>query len=122
MLDEEKPLSFVLNELGLTLRHWDIVVENDQALGDVLDLVRLREEEALVAKIKDSKQHGIIGAIFGLKARHGYSDQTKASPTPAQSFNVTVMIPAPAKNAEEWNRIIDVTPQPLAIEHKADRQ
>lgn len=123
MLDEEKPLSFVLVALGMTLRRWEVIVENDEALRDLLDLIRLKEEEKIVETLKTSKQHAVTAAIFLAKSKHKYQDQHK--PTAVEvppAFNVTVLIPAPAKSADEWNRIIDVTPQPPAIEHKADGQ
>ena len=66
LLDEERPLSWVLSELHLTVRRWEMVVENDEALRDILDLVKLKEEEALIAKIKGSNQHGVVGAMFAL--------------------------------------------------------
>lgn len=123
MLDEEKPLSFVLGELGVTLRHWEEIVSNDQPLRDLLDLVRLKEEEKIVETLKTSKQHAVTAAIFLAKSKHKYQDQHKPTTVEAPpAFNVTVMIPAPAKSHDEWSRIIDVTPEPPAIEHKADGQ
>ena len=123
MLDEERPLSEVLAEFGFTVRRWDTIVENDPALRDVLDLVALKEEEQIVKTLKTSKQHAVTAAIFLAKAKHKYQDMHKPAvvETPP-TFNVTVMIPAPAKSHEEWSRIIDVTPEPPAIEHKADGQ
>lgn len=112
LLDEEKPLSFVLSELQMTVKAWDRVVENDEQLGHILDLVKLREEEALLAKIKGSSQHGAVGAMFMLKSRHGYIDQNKAPPPPpAQNVNIVVALPPKAQSIEEWQgQVIDVTP------------
>lgn len=121
LLDEARPLSELLTELGFTVRRWDQLVENDQALRDVLDLVRLKEEERIVETLKTSKQHAVTAAIFLAKAKHKYQDQHKpATIETPPSFNVTVMLPAPAKSHEEWSRIIDVTPESIAIEHKVD--
>jgi len=122
LLVEEKPLSFVLNELGITLRRWEEIVSNDQPLRDVLDLVRLREQEMIVETLKTSNQHKVTAAIFLAKAKHGFTEAKAAPVQNAPALNVTVMLPQPARSAEEWNRIIDVTPEPLVIEHKADGQ
>lgn len=123
MLEEGKPLSYVLEQLDITLRRWEEIVPNDQPLRDVLDLVRLKEEEQIVETLKTSRQHAVTAAIFLAKSKHKYQDQHRPTAVEAPpAFNVTVMIPAPAKSAEEWNRIIDVTPEPLGIEHKADGQ
>lgn len=118
LLDEEQPLSFVLDELGLTVRRWETIVENDEKLRDILDMLKLREEEALISKIKGAKQHAVTGAIFALKARHKYVDQHKApAPEQAPNVNIQVLIPQPAKSADDWSKnIINVTPQPKAIE------
>src|SRR5690606_18467952 len=89
LLDEEKPLSFVLSELGLTVRAWEAIKKHDTALRDILDLLKLREEEALISKIKSASQHGVVGGLFLLKSRHGYVDQNKAAPPP-QAPNVNI--------------------------------
>lgn len=117
LLDEEKPLSFVLSELQLTVRRWEFIVENDEALRDILDLLKLKEEEALIAKIKGANQHGVVGAMFALKSRHGYVDQNKAAPAPqAPNVNIQVLIPQQAKSAADWQRqVIDITPERPAL-------
>ena len=124
LLDEERPLSFVLSELQLTVKRWEIIVENDEPLRDILDLLKLKEEEALIAKIKGANQHGVVGAMFALKSRHGYVDQNKPAPPPtAPNVNIQVMIPAPAKSAAEWqSRIIDITPERPALTHEGGDQ
>lgn len=118
LLEEEKPLSFVLSELQLTVKKWNAIVENDDALRDILDLLKLREEEALIAGIKGSKQHNVVGGLFLLKSRHGYVDQNKPAP-PAQTpnVNIQVLIPQQAKSAADWQReqIIDITPERPAL-------
>lgn len=121
LLDEEKPLSFVLSELQLTVKAWDAIVKHDAALRDILDLVKLREEEALIAGIKGSKQHHVVGGLFLLKSRHGYVDQNRPPPAPpaAPNVNIQVLMPSPAKSADEWHRqIIDITPERPAITHE----
>ena len=117
LLDEEKPLSFVLSELQITVRRWEIIVENDEPLRDILDLLKLKEEEALISKIKGANQHGVVGAMFALKSRHGYVDQNKPAPSPqAPNVNIQVMLPAQARSAAEWQRqIIDITPDRPAL-------
>ncbi len=118
LLDEEKSLSFVLSELGLTVRAWEAVKKNDPALRDILDLLKLREEEALIAKIKGANQHGVVGAMFALKSRHGYVDTNRpAPPPPPQNVNIQVLIPQQAKSAADWQReqIIDITPERPAL-------
>lgn len=123
MLHERQPLSFVLQELGYTVRHWNEIVEQDDALRDFLDLVALIEEEELLEKIRTSKQHAVTGAIFALKARHKYIDNHRA-PAPADDakVNITVHLPAPAKSDAEFAQIIegtakraDVTPAKIEL-------
>ena len=117
LLDEEKPLSFVLSELKLTVKAWEAIVKHDEPLRNILDLAKLKEEEALLAKIRGSSQHGAVGAMFMLKARHGYVDQNKAPPAPpTQNVNIMVALPPKAQSIDEWQgRIIDATPQRPAL-------
>ena len=116
MLDESKPLSFVLEQLNLTPRRWEDILTHDEPLRDLLALVSLKEEEAFLDKLKQEK--GVVGSIFALKARHAYVDQNKPAPpeAPPPNVNVTVMLPEPAKNADEWNRIINVTPKLIEVD------
>ena len=106
LLKEEKPLSFVLGELKLTVKQWDVVVENDAALRDVLDMLALKEQELLLNTIKTSKQHAVTGAIFLAKSRHGFVDNHKPEPTETK-VNVQVMLPPPAKSDAEFARLIN---------------
>lgn len=124
LLNDEKPISFVLSELGLTVKKWEVIVKHDEALRDILDLLKLKEEEALIDTIKASKQHGVIGAMFALKSRHGYVDQNKPAPQPqAPNVNIQVMLPAQARSAAEWQRqIIDITPERPALPSGGDHE
>lgn len=123
LLNEEKPLSFVLSELQLTVRRWEIIVENDEALRDILDLLKLKEEEALIAKIKGASQHGVVGAMFALKSRHGYVDQNKPAPPPqGPNVNIMVHLPQQAKSAADWQRqVIDIEPVRPALPNEGER-
>lgn len=117
LLEDERQLSSILSELQLTVKKWEAIVANDEALRDVLDLAKLKEEEALIAKIKGANQHGVVGAMFALKSRHGYVDQNKAAPPPPpQNVNIQVLIPQQAKSTADWQRqIIDITPERPAL-------
>ena len=123
LLDEEKPLSFVLTELGLTVKAWDAIVKHDEALRNILDLAKLKEEEALLAKIRGSSQHGAVGAMFMLKSRHGYVDQNKAPPPPpTHNVNIVVALPPKAQSIAEWQgQVIDLTPERPDLPSEGDQ-
>jgi hypothetical protein len=105
LVDEEKPLSFVLDQLGFTVSQWAKLQETDAALADVLAFVKLREEERFVDTLK--KANGPVGAIFALKARHQYVDKPAPTKDEERKTFITVVLPQPAKSDAEYARIVD---------------
>lgn len=106
LLTDEKPLSFVLKEIGMTVKAWDALVKTDAALQDILDMQSLKEQEHLLDVMKTSKQHAVTAAIFLAKSRHGFVDNHKPEPTETK-VNVQVMLPHPAKSDAEFARLIN---------------
>lgn len=118
LLVDEKPISYVLGELGFTVKHWETVVKADSKLRDVLDMVALKEEEAIVETLKTTNQHKATAAIFLAKSRHGWVDNAKPEPKETK-VNVQVMLPQPAQSDAEFARLInppsyiEKTPAPM---------
>lgn len=108
LVDEEKPLSFVLDQLGFSVTAWRKLTETDAALADVLAYVKLREEERFVDKLKAA--NGPVGAIFALKARHQYVDKPAAPEKSDKPVNITITMPRAAKSDAEYARLIEGTP------------
>lgn len=106
LLKEEKPVSYVLGELGFTVKQWEGLIKADTKLRDVLDMVALKEEEAIVETLKTTNQHKATAAIFLAKSRHGWVDNAKPEPKETR-VNVQVMLPPAAKSDAEFARLIN---------------
>jgi hypothetical protein len=114
ILKDEKPLSFVLGQLGFTVKQWESIVKADERLRDILDMQRLKEEEAIIDTLKTTNQHKATAAIFLAKARHGWQDNQKPEPTETK-VNVQVMLPPAAKSDAEFAKLVNPA---KVIDHK----
>lgn len=88
------------------------VREEDERIADVLAEGRKIEEEELVSLLLNKARNGDLTAtIFALKSRHGYRDMGTPGGGVEQRVNVTINLPPPAANEEEFSRLINVTPE-----------
>jgi len=104
------PETKLAQALGINYRTWMRVREEDERIADALAETRKIEEEELVSLLLDKARDGDLTAmIFALKSRHGYRDMGTPGGGVEQRVNVTINLPAPASNEDEFRRLIDVT-------------
>ncbi|NWG54590.1 MAG: hypothetical protein HXY28_12795 [Hydrogenophilaceae bacterium] len=118
LLATGEPPTAIARAVGLTWRDWRRLVASDPKLSEAVSEALAREEEQLVASLKDGTAKNPAGAIFLLKARHKYRDvpdKEHAAPV----VNVAVLLPKAAKDLREYERIIAAPVQELPKPMKA---
>lgn len=104
LLEADTRPTEIARTLGLRWRQFKALKKSDEALADLIDEALAREEEDLLATIRNSKAGvPITGAIFLLKARFGYRDSTPEPKAPQQPVQVAVItLPAPAASSDAY--------------------
>lgn len=104
------PETKLAQALSINYRTWMRVRVEDERVAEVLAESRKIEEEELVTLLLDKARNGDLTAtIFALKSRHAYRDIGIAVGGVEQKVNVTINLPSPAANEQEFARIIEVS-------------
>jgi hypothetical protein len=112
-------LETIAGRLGMSRRTLSRRLKDDEAAGEAFARGRAREEEALVgalfaAATDPRHRQQVAAACFLLKARHGYVDL--GAPQPAEArVHIELTLPA-ALSPEQYQRVLEVTPQAALAE------